>query len=247
MTRSRRPACAGFLSGFLALSAPLPAFTQAALVHEQLTVAGTAAAWTPTPVRVSVGDFVLVIASGRVRLGRFLREVGPGGLDSGEGALLLTIGEGAGQRVGERGFVIADGPGQVRLRVYDTRHDDNTGAFHVSVIHIPASAVPAPRSASPASAYDSPYRATVQSVLRNLITLQEAFFADSMRYAAAVGSLRYRVSEGVVVTRMTASQNGWSATASHVQWPGWACAIYVGSGPPPTPDQREAVPVCFQP
>jgi hypothetical protein len=228
---------------------PCVALAQSPIVHERVSVAATNDEWTPTPIQVSTGDIVLVLAAGRIRIGQSMGEVGPNGASSGAGALYLKIGVGAGQRVGERAFLIADQSGQVKLRVNDNHYADNAGTFEVSVIQIPAAAIPPAGSTQASSAgpgSGSPYFAIVRSDLRNLVTAQEVFFADSVRYATSLLELHFRPSAGVSLRLEAVTANGWAATATHSAWPGWTCGIFVGLDRPFVPGQREGDPTCWQ-
>jgi hypothetical protein len=221
---------------------------QSGIIHEQVEVAATNDEWTPTSVTVARGDIILVLARGRIRVGQFVGEAGPAGIvSSGDGALHLKIGVGAGQRVGERAFLVADQPGQVKLRIHDSRRDDNSGSFQVNVIFIPAAAIPEPIGAATTTpGGESPYLASVRSDLRDLVTAQEAYFADSVRYSSDMRALRYSNTTGVTITEIRLTKDGWVAYANHAMMPAWMCAIYVGSGPAPTPGQREGEPRCWR-
>ena len=234
------------LNTAIALFLPTAASTQA-IAHERVSVAATNDEWTPTTIQVERGDVILVLAAGRVRIGQVTGEVGPNGNSSGDGVLFLKIGVGAGQRVGERAFIIADQSGPVKLRVHDNRYGDNAGAFEVSVIHIPGSLIPMPGEGegSPATA-NTASLASVRSDLRNLVTAEEAYFADSVRYATSLRALRFQPSPGVTIRLGGVTTEGWNATATHAQAPRWTCGIFVGSVPPDAAVQKEGQPVCWQ-
>jgi len=92
------------------------------------------------------------------------------------------------------------------------------------------------------------YRAMMKSDLRNLVTHQDAVHADSGRYTTAPDTMFYRVSSGVTITVVSASADGFHATAVHERLPGWLCEIAVGaapgtgagdSAPMPTPECRQ--------
>jgi type 1 fimbria pilin len=119
-----------------------PSAPPTGIMHVQVTVAGANDEWTPTTLSVNAGDILLITAEGRVRLGQYAGEVGPNGADQGLGALQLKIGVGAAVRVGARSYLTVEQSGQVKLKVNDTRYDDNTGSFTVHVIVIPAELVP---------------------------------------------------------------------------------------------------------
>jgi len=95
-----------------------------------------------------------------------------------------------------------------------------------------------------ANTKEKAYVASVKSDLRNLVTAQEAYFADNANnYATATAGLgtSYSSSTGVTVTMGTVTAGTfWSATGSHTGMPaGKSCAIAVGSGA-----TREGEPVC---
>src|SRR5829696_2729240 len=70
-----------------------------------------------------------------------------------------------------------------------------------------------------ANTKEKAYVASMKSDLRNLVTAQEAYFADnSSAYAASItnlGTSRYKASTGVTVTISSGTSTNWAATASH--------------------------------
>ncbi len=64
------------------------------------------------------------------------------------------------------------------------------------------------------SARQRAYYAAVQSDLKNLSVQQEFYHADNYEYSASLADLNFVASEGVTVTP-TATETGWSATATH--------------------------------
>jgi hypothetical protein len=86
--------------------------------------------------------------------------------------------------------------------------------------------------------------ATMKSDLRNLVTAEEAYFADSVRYTADVSRLSrfFRPSTGVVGLRIALTPDGWSASVGH-EGTNAFCVIYVGSTPAP-PARKEGEPAC---
>jgi hypothetical protein len=79
----------------------------------------------------------------------------------------------------------------------------------------------------------SVYRAVMTSDLKSLALAQDAFFADSLRYAsrADLGSLYSPTSSDSVVI-LAADSAGWRALASHPSLVDQQCGIWVGVRPP---------------
>lgn len=93
------------------------------------------------------------------------------------------------------------------------------------------------------------YIATMKSDLRNLVTVQEAYFADHGVYAPALDQFppdSYWVSAGVMVVVEQATPTGWKATATH-NGTKYHCAIFVGDVPPPRKNAQIGTPVCWKP
>jgi hypothetical protein len=75
-----------------------------------------------------------------------------------------------------------------------------------------------PRAACACSPKAKAYLAAMKADLRNLITAQDDFFADSGRFAASLSeldSLRYRLSHGVELVSLKARADGFDARVSH--------------------------------
>ena len=94
-----------------------------------------------------------------------------------------------------------------------------------------------------ANTKEKAYIASMKSDLRNLITAQEAYFADQVTYASTTTNLNYSVSAGNTVTVGTATGTGWAATASNNATTK-TCAIFVGAVTPPAPATAEGAPAC---
>ncbi|MEO8089983.1 MAG: hypothetical protein ABI703_06780 [Gemmatimonadales bacterium] len=92
--------------------------------------------------------------------------------------------------------------------------------------------------------------AGMRSDLRNLATNQEAYFSDHTTYANSISQLgtQYYPSTGITVTILNGSAKGWSASATHVSFPGAICYIYIGTPESLPPDttgvQHEGAPYC---
>jgi hypothetical protein len=85
------------------------------------------------------------------------------------------------------------------------------------------------------------YTASMKSDLRNLVTAEEAYYADSGRYARNLGSL-YGTTTGVTGPTITLTVDGYTAWVGHRRSTK-TCAIFVGSkGMPPAANEGE--PAC---
>jgi len=88
-----------------------------------------------------------------------------------------------------------------------------------------------------ASTKEKSYLATMKSDLRNLVSAQEGYLADSLSYysgAIPSAALAYRPSTGTTVTIVTATASGWQATATYAGT-SRACAIFYGNVAPLSP------------
>jgi prepilin-type N-terminal cleavage/methylation domain-containing protein len=76
------------------------------------------------------------------------------------------------------------------------------------------------------------YVAAMQSDLRNLVTAQEAYFADHAHtYSETTEGLgtSYKASTGVTVVISDVAVNTWTATATHTNAPDKRCTITIGT------------------
>src|SRR5438034_6969623 len=64
-----------------------------------------------------------------------------------------------------------------------------------------------------ANTKEKAYLASMKSDLRNLITAEEAYFADSVKYTSNLGTA-YATTSGVVGPTITVTSNGFTATES---------------------------------
>src|SRR5204862_8052232 len=103
---------------------------------------------------------------------------------------------------------------------------------HLSAIPIPARATPFP--------YTTLFRS--KSDLRNLVTAEEAYFADSIKYTttktctnpAPAGSIAFCETTGNTlgaITTGTGTQAGWTATVTNANT-AKSCEIFVGATSP---------------
>jgi hypothetical protein len=86
--------------------------------------------------------------------------------------------------------------------------------------------------------------AAMKSDLRNLVTAEEVFWADSEEYTSKIGpgGVDFRPSEGNTLLSLEITEDGWVAKMSRANT-ATICAIYVGSTPIP-PATKEGVPAC---
>jgi len=93
-----------------------------------------------------------------------------------------------------------------------------------------------------ANTKEKAYLASMKSDLRNLVTAEEAYFADSIKYTttntctnpAPAGSIAYCVTTGNTlgaITTGTGTQAGWTASVTNANT-ATSCEIYVGATTP---------------
>jgi len=115
------------------------------------------------------------------------------------------------------------------------------GAFLLLLVAV---MLPKFRGVNPPSAY----RSTVESDLRNLVTAQEAFFADSLRYGsrADLGNL-YSATSLDSITIVAADRSGWHALGSHPYLMDQECGVWVGVRPADgMHGAKEGEPTCWK-
>ncbi len=86
--------------------------------------------------------------------------------------------------------------------------------------------------------------AAMKADLRNLAAAQEAYFYEKSSYALDRTLLKMETSPGVILTIVTATSGGWSATTSHPQSYPLTCAMFSGQVPPQPPATVEGVVGC---
>src|SRR5438876_6432413 len=81
-----------------------------------------------------------------------------------------------------------------------------------------------------ANTKEKAYLASMKSDLRNLVTAEEAFFADSVKYTSTVGAggVLYVTTRGVVGPTIILTADGWDGRVCRATTTK-TCAIYVGS------------------
>lgn len=87
------------------------------------------------------------------------------------------------------------------------------------------------------------YVAGMKADLRNLVTAQEAYFAEYVTYASTTTNLNYNVSTGNTVNLTSSTGQGWAATATNTGTT-HTCGIFIGNATPPVTGEAEGQPVC---
>jgi prepilin-type N-terminal cleavage/methylation domain-containing protein len=89
------------------------------------------------------------------------------------------------------------------------------------------------------------YVAAMKSDLRNLITAEESFFADSVKYATYdTTKLKFRPSTGVGDPLIVTGSGFWTATVTHTQILNFSCGVGVNTTNPIAATAGEGEPVC---
>jgi len=100
--------------------------------------------WTAAKIKANPGDLIIVRAGGLVKIAHtLLGEVGPRGAPNGSGRLDMKIGAKTVVPIADRWVGALREPGAFQFRVNAERYKDNSGAYRVNVIVIPAGALPA--------------------------------------------------------------------------------------------------------
>src|ERR1700741_4013709 len=68
-----------------------------------------------------------------------------------------------------------------------------------------------------ANTKEKAYIASMKSDLRNLVTAEEAFFADSVKYTTVVGAggIQFSTTSGVTGPTIATTGDGWTAWVGH--------------------------------
>jgi prepilin-type N-terminal cleavage/methylation domain-containing protein len=89
------------------------------------------------------------------------------------------------------------------------------------------------------------YTAAMKSDLRNLVTAEEAFFADSGKYVTYDTTLlKFRPSTGVSTPAITTGAGYWSAQVTHSQIANFSCSIGVNTQNPVITTAGDGEPAC---
>src|SRR5713226_1186191 len=95
-----------------------------------------------------------------------------------------------------------------------------------------------------ANTKEKAYIASMKSDLRNLVTAEEAYFADSVKYSATIGAggVIFTQSTGNTAPTINTTADGWTANIKNVNTTK-TCSIYIGSTSL-APANKEGEPKC---
>ncbi len=89
------------------------------------------------------------------------------------------------------------------------------------------------------------YITAMKSDLRNLVTAEEAYFADSNSYTGVVANLKFQSTTSVSTPAITTGVGSWYATVSHSQVTTPAsCGVGINTTNPVVASASEGEPVC---
>ena len=89
------------------------------------------------------------------------------------------------------------------------------------------------------------YIAAMKSDLRNLVTAEESFFADSTKYVTYdTTKLKFKPSTGVNTPTIVPGAGFWSATITHTQIASFSCGIGVNTANPIVTTAGDGEPAC---
>jgi prepilin-type N-terminal cleavage/methylation domain-containing protein len=89
------------------------------------------------------------------------------------------------------------------------------------------------------------YVASMKSDLRNLVSAEEAYFADSVKYATFDTTLlKYRTSSGVNAPVIVVGPGYWAATITHSMVPNFSCGIGLNTTNPVVSSANDGEPSC---
>ena len=89
------------------------------------------------------------------------------------------------------------------------------------------------------------YIAAMKSDLRNLVTAEESYFADSTSYATdTTKGMKFKPSLGVGMPTVTVYPGAWLATNTHSQLVSFSCGIGVNTTNPVVAAASDGEPTC---
>jgi type II secretion system protein G len=93
-----------------------------------------------------------------------------------------------------------------------------------------------------AATKEKAYIASMKSDLKNLVTAEEAYFADSLAYTSTVANLSFNTTAGNTPPTITLAGAGWSATIGSSNTT-VTCAVFVNTTAA-APATEEGAPAC---
>ena len=89
------------------------------------------------------------------------------------------------------------------------------------------------------------YIAAMKSDLRNLVTAEESYFADSAQYATdTTKGMKFKPSSGVGMPKVVTYAGAWLATNTHSQLTNFSCGIGVNTTNPLVTTAGDGEPTC---
>ena len=88
------------------------------------------------------------------------------------------------------------------------------------------------------------YVTAMKSDLRNLVSSEESFFADSAKYTTSWTNLGFKASTQVSDPAIVIGAGFWTATNSHSQLSGVVCGIGINTTSPTVNTAGEGEPAC---
>src|SRR5690242_19171882 len=89
------------------------------------------------------------------------------------------------------------------------------------------------------------YITAMKSDLRNLVTAEEAYFADSSKYTGTVSNLKFQSTNSVSSPSITAGTGNWYATVTHSQIASpFKCGVGINTTNPVVSGASEGEPAC---
>jgi type IV pilus assembly protein PilA len=88
------------------------------------------------------------------------------------------------------------------------------------------------------------YVTAMKSDLRNLVSAEESYFADSSKYTTNLALVGFKQSTGIASTTVVTYPGAWVATNAHTQLTGTVCGIGVNTTNPRVSSAGEGEPSC---
>jgi len=87
-------------------------------------------------------------------------------------------------------------------------------------------------------------KSAMMSDLRNLSTAEETYLFDNQTYTPVLSAMNYNASPGVIITIVSATASGWSASATNPQSYPETCSLFHGNVPSLAPATVEGLIDC---